>query len=74
MVGVKVKEEKGGGGGGKKIQRFLFSLPTPSPLPLTCLISSSLQEVSTWHFHGQIVRSKKTPALQAMSELIKQIG
>ena len=32
---------------------FLFSLPTPSPLPLTHPISSSLQEVSTWHFRKQ---------------------
>ena len=29
------------------------------------IISSSLREVSTWHFCEQIARSKKTPALQA---------
>ena len=32
---------------------------------LTRPISSSLREVSTWRFREQIVRSKKTPALQA---------
>ena len=37
----------------------------PSPLALTCLISSSLLEVSTWRFRQQIARSKKTSALQA---------
>ena len=64
-VGARVKEGKGGGGG-EKIRRFLFSLPAPSPLPLTHVISSSLREVSTWRFLGQIARSKKTPALQAI--------
>ena len=44
---------------------FLFSLPAPSPLPLTGFISSSLREVSTWRFREQIAPSKKTPALQA---------
>ena len=44
---------------------FLFSLPAPSPPLLTRPISSSLWEVLTWRFHGQIARSKKTPALQA---------
>ena len=48
-------------------RRFLFSLPAPSPLPLTRPISSSLPEVSTWHFREQIARSKKTPTLQASS-------
>ena len=47
-------------------RRFLFSLPTPSPLPLTRPISSSLREVSTSPFREQIARSKKTPALQAI--------
>ena len=47
-------------------RRFLFSLPAPSPLPLTRPISSSLREVSTWRFREQIARSKKTPALQAI--------
>ena len=47
--------------------RVLFSLPASSPLPLTHPISSSLREVSTWRFREQIARSKKTPALQAMS-------
>ena len=46
-------------------RRFLFSLPAPSPLPLTRPISSSLRYVSKWCFREQIVRSKKTPALQA---------
>ena len=46
-------------------RRFLFSLPAPSPLPMTRPISSSLPEVSTWHFREQIARSKETPALQA---------
>ena len=46
-------------------RRFLFSLPAPSPLPLTYPISPSLWEVSTWRFREQIARSKKTPALQA---------
>ena len=36
-----------------------------SPPPLTRPISSSLREVSTWHFCEQIPRSKKMPALQA---------
>ena len=44
---------------------FLFSLPAPSPLPLTRPISSFLQEVSTWRFREQIANPKKTPALQA---------
>ena len=43
-VGARAKEGKGG---------FLFSLPTPSPLPLTRPISSSLREVSTWRFREQ---------------------
>ena len=47
-------------------RRFLFSLPHPSPLPLTRPISSSLRGVSTWRFRQQIARSWKTPALQAM--------
>ena len=46
-------------------RRFRFSLPASSPLPLTRPISSSLREVSTWHFREQIACSKKTPALQA---------
>ena len=48
-------------------RRFLFSLPAPSPLPLTRPITSSLREVSTCRFREQIERSKKTPALQATS-------
>ena len=32
-------------------------------------ISSSLREVSTWRFREQIACSKKTPALQAKTEL-----
>ena len=36
-----------------------------NPYGLTRPISSSLWEVSTWRFHGQIARSMKTPALQA---------
>ena len=43
-VGVRAKE-------GKEV--FLFSLPTPFPLPLTRPISSSLREVSTWRFREQ---------------------
>ena len=46
-------------------QCFLFSLFAPSLLPLTRPISSSLREVSTWHFRKQIACSKKTPALHA---------
>ena len=46
-------------------RHFLFSLPAPSPLPLTRPISSSLREVSTWRFREQIARPKKTPTLQA---------
>ena len=65
-VGVRAKEGKGGGGGEKK--NTLFSLPAPSPLPLTRPTSSSIREVSTWYFREQIARSKKTPALQAISE------
>ena len=64
-VGARAKEGKGGRGGEKK-----FSLPAPSPLPLTRPISSSLREVSTWHFCEQIARSKKTPALQANVQLV----
>ena len=67
MVGVRAKEGKGGGGGEKKYSKILFSLPAPSPLPLTRPISSSLREVSTWRFREQIARSNKTPALQAKS-------
>ena len=52
-------------------RRFLFSLPAPSPLPLTRPISSSLREVSTWRFREQIARSKKTPALQANQRLTR---
>ena len=37
-------------------RRFLFSLPAPSPLPLTRPISSSPWEVSTWRFREQIAR------------------
>ena len=37
-------------------RRFLFSLPVPSPLPLTRPISSSPREVSTWRFREQIAR------------------
>ena len=48
-------------------RRFLFSLPAPSPLPLTRPISSSPREVSTWRFQEQIARYKKTPALRARS-------
>ena len=72
-VGAKVKEGKGGGEG-RKNTAFSLPSPRPLPLPLTCLISPSLCEVSTWHFREQIACSKETPALQAMSELIKQIG
>ena len=57
--------KKESGEGRKKYAVFLFSLPASSPLPLTCPISSSLLEVSTWRFREQIARSKKTPALQA---------
>ena len=46
-------------------QCFLLSLFAPSLLPLTRPISSSLREVSTWHFREQIACSKKTPALHA---------
>ena len=44
-----------------------FSLLPPRPLPAAfdSPISSSLREVSTWHFREQIARSKETPALQA---------
>ena len=62
--GARAKEGKGGRGGEK-----IFSLPAPSPLPLTRPISSSLREVSTWRFREQIARSKKTPALQARVHL-----
>ena len=67
QVDTRAKEGKGEGGGEKKILFFLFSLPAPSPFPLTRPISSSLREVSTWRFREQFVRSKKTPALQASS-------
>ena len=51
-------------------RRFLFSLLAPSLLPLTRPISSSLREVSAWHFCEQIARSKKTPALQVNVQLV----
>ena len=50
---------------------FLFSLPAPSPLPLTRPISSSLQKVSKWRFREQkkLARPKETPSLQAMNRI-----
>ena len=43
----------------------LKHLPIISFVIKRTIISSSLREVSTWHFCEQIARSKKTPALQA---------
>ena len=58
------KKERGEGEGRKKI---LFSLPAPYPAPFDS--PYSLREVSTWRFREQIARSKKTPALQAISDI-----
>ena len=43
----------------------LKHLPIISFVIKRTIISSSLREVSTWHFCEQIARSKKTPAQQA---------
>ena len=54
-------------------RHFLFSLPAPSPLPLTRPISSSLQKVSTRCFRKQIACPKKTPALQANAHSVSKL-
>ena len=64
MRGRKKERGEGERRGEKKIRRFLFSLPVPSPLPLTRPISSSLREVSTWRFreHCRLGEGRLLPA------------
>ena len=53
--------------GSGRVEKMLFFLTAPSPLPLTRPISSSLQEFQHGAFAIKTVRARpmKTPALQA---------